>query len=233
VLEIGAGMGSLTVVLASTGARVLAVEFDRALLVALEEVCAPYPNVRIEGVDAMHAPWDALLTGHRWTMASNLPYNVAVPLLLDLLEDVPAIERFFVMVQREVGDRLVAGPGDEGYGAVSVKVAYLSRARLERRVPPSVFWPQPAVGSALVSLERQGPPVATPKGHLFALIDRAFAERRKTMSNALRRMGLEMSEAAETLARAGIEPRARAEELSLEELARVADELPPEAFEGR
>ena len=221
-------MGSLTVALAETGAEILAVEFDRALLAALAEVTASYPNVRIEPVDAMHADWSALLAGHRWTMASNLPYNVAVPLLLDLLEDAPAIERSLVMVQREVADRLVATAGDEAYGAVSAKIAYLARAGLERRVPPGVFWPEPAVGSALVSLVRHPPPVTTPKERLFAVIDRAFAERRKTMSNALRRLGLDASGATEVLTRAGVDPKARAEDLSLEVFARIAEELPPE-----
>jgi 16S rRNA (adenine1518-N6/adenine1519-N6)-dimethyltransferase len=226
VLEVGAGLGSLTVALAEAGAEVLALELDRALLPALEEVCAPIPNVRVVAADALRVDWDELLGGGRWTMASNLPYNVAVPLLLDVLERVPAIRRYVVMVQREVGARLVARAGTEPYGAVSAKVAYLAEATLERSVPPAVFWPQPKVGSVLVALVPRDPPVPTPREVLFPLIDRAFAERRKTLANALRRMGLDAAGAAEVLGRAGLSSRVRAEDLSLEELARVAEALP-------
>lgn len=226
----GAGFGSLTLALAATGAEVLALEFDRALVPALREVCGSLENVRVVEGDAMRIDWDGLLGDRRWTTASNLPYNVAVPLLLELLENVPAIERYVVMVQREVAERLVAGPGDEAYGAVSAKVAYLADARLERRVPASVFWPRPKVDSALVSLRPRSAPVSTPRDRLFATIDRAFAERRKTISNAVRRTGLDPAAAARALERAGVDPMARAEDLSLEELARIADVLPAEAI---
>ena len=138
VVEVGAGLGSLTVALAEAGASVLAIEFDRNLVPALREVVGDLPGVHVEVADAMRADWYALLGDGPWTFASNLPYNVAVPLVLTLLEEVTAIASFVVMVQREVADRLVAGPGEEAYGAVSAKVAWFADATFlrseERRV---------------------------------------------------------------------------------------------------
>ena len=168
VLEVGAGLGSLTVPLAEAGFRVLAVEVDRGLANALREVVAPYPNVRIEVADAMRLDWPSMLGAGRWSMVSNLPYNVSVPLVLELLETAPAIDRYVVMVQREVGDRLVAGPGAEGYGAVSVRVAYHADARVMRRVPADVFWPRQKIDSVLVRLEPRAPAVDVDRVALFA-----------------------------------------------------------------
>jgi 16S rRNA (adenine1518-N6/adenine1519-N6)-dimethyltransferase len=222
VLEVGAGLGSLTVALASTGAEVLAVELDRGLAPALAEVVATFPNVRVEILDALRADWAALLPGSGWTMASNLPYNIAVPLIMQMLEGAPQISSYVVMVQREVGERLVAGPGEEAYGAVSVKIAFFAQAKLVRRVPPTVFWPEPTVGSVLVRLIPHPAPVDVDRASLFDVIDEGFAERRKTMSNALRRTGLDPSAAAEVLRACGVEPKARAEELDLERFAAIA-----------
>jgi 16S rRNA (adenine1518-N6/adenine1519-N6)-dimethyltransferase len=129
------------------------------------------------------------------------------------------------MVQREVGERLVAGPGEEHYGAVSVRVAYRAEGRLVRRVARSVFWPQPNVESVLVSLVRRPPPVDVDERALWTLIDEAFAQRRKTMRNALVRLGLDASRAEALLVECGIEPKARAEQLGLEQLAQVAGAL--------
>ena len=153
VVEVGAGLGSLTVALAAAGAdAVLAVEFDRSLMPALRETTARCENVTLLEADAMRTDWTQELGegAAPWTLCANLPYNISVPLVLTLLETVPAIARFVVMVQREVGERLVAGPGREGYGAVSVRVAYRAEATMVRRVPASVFWPRPAVASAVV-----------------------------------------------------------------------------------
>ena len=225
VVEVGAGLGSLTVALASAGAEVLAVEFDRRLLPALREVLAPYPGVRVLEQDALRLDWARELgDGGGWRMVSNLPYNVAVPLLLGMLERTP-IERYLVMVQREVGERLAARPGEEGYGAVSLRVAYRAEAEVLRRVPPDVFWPRPAVESVLVRLAPRPPAAAVEPGPLFRVIDVAFAERRKTMRNALRRLGLPTALADEILARAGIPARARPEEVGLEGFARITEEL--------
>ncbi|OFW77679.1 MAG: ribosomal RNA small subunit methyltransferase A [Actinobacteria bacterium RBG_19FT_COMBO_70_19] len=224
VVEVGAGLGSLTVALAAAGARVIAVEFDRTLLPPLREIVAPWPAVRIEEADAMRLDWASALPGDGWKMVSNLPYNVAVPLVVDMLEEVPQIRSYLVMVQREVGERLAAAPGDEAYGAVSVRVRYRADAQVARRVPASVFWPRPKVDSVLVRLERRAePPVATEPQRLFRVVDEGFAERRKTMRNALRRLGLSAAEAVDALERCGLEPNVRAERLSLEDFARLAE----------
>lgn len=226
VLEVGAGLGSLTIALASAGAEVLAIELDRALVPALSEVVAEFPAVRIETGDATAMDWPALLGPGAWTMASNLPYNVAVPVTMDLLESAPGIGRFVLMVQREVGERLVARPGEEAYGAVSVRVAYRGEAAILRRVPPSVFWPPPKVESVLVLLERHArPPVAAAPGPLFRIVREGFAERRKTMRNALRRLGLDATAAGEVLASCGLDAGVRAEVLGLEDFDRLAAAL--------
>jgi 16S rRNA (adenine1518-N6/adenine1519-N6)-dimethyltransferase len=162
-------------------------------------------------------------------MVSNLPYGVSVPLLLDLLERAPAIRDYLVMLQREVGERLVAGPGQEAYGAASVRVAYRAEAEIVRRVPASVFWPRPRVSSVLVRLVPRPAPVEVDEGALFRVVEEGFAERRKTMGNALRRMGLDRSSAARLLEEAGVDPLARAEELGLERFAAIADILLREA----
>lgn len=229
MLEVGAGFGSLTVVLAATSAEVLALELDRALVPALEEVLAPFPNVRLEICDAMRVGWGPLLEGSGWKMVSNLPYNVSVPLLLDLLERVPAIGSYLVMVQREVGERLVAEPGEDAYGAASVRVAYRADAEIVRRVPASVFWPRPAVSSVLVRLVPRRAPVDVDEKALFRVVEEGFAERRKTMSNALRRMGLDRSSAARLLEDSGVGPLSRAEDLGLERFAAIANVLMREA----
>lgn len=224
VVEVGAGLGSLTVALAAAGARVVAVEFDRTLLPALEEVVAPWPGVQVRAADAMRLDWASALPGQGWKMVSNLPYNVAVPLVAGMLEEVPRIRTFLVMVQREVGERLVASPGDPAYGAVSVRVAYRAEGALVRRVPASVFWPRPSVESVLVRLERRAEPaVVTDPVRLFRVVDEGFAERRKTMRNALRRLGLSAPAAVAALERCGLDPNVRAERLSIEDFARLAE----------
>ena len=225
VLEVGPGLGSLTVALAATGAEVLAVELDRAVVPALREVLAPFPRVRIEVGDALRMDWDAALSAGDWTMVSNLPYNVAVPLLVDMLDRAPRIGEYLVMVQREVGERLTAQPGDDAYGAASVRVAYRARATLLRRVPPDVFWPRPKVESVMVRITPRPAPVDADRAALFRVVDEGFAERRKTMGNALRRLGLDGPSAARVLRDNGLEPDVRAERLGLPEFARIAEAL--------
>ena len=226
VVEIGAGFGSLTLALASTGARVVAVEFDRGLVAALGEVVGGLGHVEIVDADAMHLAWDRVLDEGSWVLCANLPYNIATPLLLDVLSDVPRIGRAIVMVQREVGERLAASPGDEGYGAVSVRVAARARATIVRKVPATVFWPRPAVASVVVSLERLvEPPVDPTDETLWRVVDAGFAERRKTMRNALRRLGLDAADADRVLSTHGLPPSVRAEELDLAAFAAIADEV--------
>ena len=225
VLEVGPGLGSLTVALAAMGARVLAVELDRALVPALREVLAPFPAVRLEVGDAMKMDWEAALPTGDWTMVSNLPYNVAVPLLVNMLDGGPRITEYLVMVQREVGERLTAQPGEDAYGAASIRVAYRARAELVRRVPADVFWPRPKVESVTVRLTPRPAPVDADRAALFRVIDEGFAERRKTMGNALRRLGLDAPSAARVLSDSGVEPDVRAERLGLPEFARIAQAL--------
>jgi 16S rRNA (adenine1518-N6/adenine1519-N6)-dimethyltransferase len=221
VVEIGAGLGSLTLALCETGAAVTAVEIDRHLLPALREVVEPAGASVVHG-DALTLDWAALLgpppatpgAGRGWILVANLPYNVATPLVADLLDQVPAIVRMLVLVQREVGERLAAKVGDPGYGAVSVKVDYWARAQLSGRVPASVFVPEPAVASVLVALERRPEPVVDPAqvapDELFALVRAGFAQRRKMLRRAL--SGL--VEAGDFVC-AGVRPEARAEELDV------------------
>jgi len=228
VVEIGAGFGSLTVALADAGARVLAIEFDRGLIPALEEVTAGMDAVTVRHADATKLDWAAELSdGDDWTMCSNLPYNVAVPLVLTMLEQAPMVGRYLVMVQREVGERLAAGPGDDAYGVVSVRVAYRARASIVRRVPPTVFWPRPTVASVVVGIERlAAPAVDVDPERLRHVIDAGFAERRKTMRNALRRLGLSADDAGRVLAECGVAANARAEDLGLETFAAIAERVP-------
>jgi 16S rRNA (adenine1518-N6/adenine1519-N6)-dimethyltransferase len=227
VLEVGAGLGSLTVALAATGAPVTAVEIDARLIPALTEVTAGLPGVRVVRADAMRARWGSILEDDGpWVLVANLPYNVATSVVLRFLQEEPRVERMLVMVQREVGERLAARPGDEQFGAVSLRVAYHATASVARRVPATVFWPVPNVESALVRIERrERPPVATDPRALFAVIDEAFAQRRKTMRGALVRLGVEPGDAAAVLQACGIDPRMRPEELSLEAFAHLTDAL--------
>jgi 16S rRNA (adenine1518-N6/adenine1519-N6)-dimethyltransferase len=223
-LEVGAGLGSLTLALAEAGAEVLAVEVDRRLAPALGEVTASLP-VRVVVADAARVDWAEVLGPEPRRMASNLPYNVAVPVLLDLLERAPRVDPFLVMVQREVGERLAAGPGHPAYGAVSVRVAYRADARIVRRVRSRVFWPEPNVESVLVRMERRPPPPGVPEGSFFRVVSEGFAQRRKTLAGALVRLGLARDEARDVVASAGFDLRVRAEELGLEDLARVAQAM--------
>jgi 16S rRNA (adenine1518-N6/adenine1519-N6)-dimethyltransferase len=228
VVEIGAGLGSLTRALAGAGAEVLAVEVDGSLIPALEGSLSGFDRVRVLHADATDPGWQEALGGGEWVLAANLPYNVATHLVLNTLRNVPQVRRLVVMVQREVGERLVAGPDEDAYGIPSVRVAYRAAGSLVRSVPPSVFWPRPSVESVIVRLERRDEPaVGVAEDRLWAVVDAGFAERRKTMRNALRRLGLEGGDAGDLLRDAGIDPSARAETLSLEEFARIAEALPP------
>jgi 16S rRNA (adenine1518-N6/adenine1519-N6)-dimethyltransferase len=227
VVEVGPGLGSLTLALAETGASVTAVELDRHLLPALRSVVEPH-GVRVVQGDAMRLDWSALLgeeggsggsaASGEWSLVANLPYNIATPLVLDLLAGVPAIERMLVMVQREVGERLAAHPGERAYGIPSVKVAYRATAEVVGRVPATVFIPPPRVESVLVRLRRlPEPPVEADPAALFRLVEAGFGQRRKMLRRSL--AGLVDPAAFE---RAGVRPEARAEELSLQDWARLA-----------
>lgn len=214
VLEIGAGFGSLTLALAETGAEVTAVEVDRGVVPVLREIAAPHPNITVVEADAMSIDWDALLGAHRdWVMVANLPYNVATPLVCDLLDGVPQVARMLVMVQREVGERFCAAPRTPAYGAVTVKVAYWATARIAGFVPASVFVPRPKVESALADIRRRpAPAVDVPPDELFHLVRTAFVHRRKMLRRSL--AGVVAPEVFEA---AGIDSQRRPEELDVTE----------------
>jgi len=216
VLEIGAGLGSLTLALADTGARVTAVEVDGGLVPVLDGVVAGRPNVRVVCADAMQLAWDEVVGTAATVLVANLPYNVATPLVCDVLDHVPAVERLVVMVQREVAERFAAGPGSRQYGAVSVKVAFHGRARIVGHVPATVFVPRPNVESALVEITRHDPPDID-RDQLFALVRAAFGQRRKMLRRSLGGVV-----APETFERAGVAPDARPEQLDLETWCRLA-----------
>ena len=218
VVEIGAGLGSLTMALADTQADVLAMEVDRGIVPVLRRVVAPAANVTVVEADATHADWHQLLAAHdRWTLVANLPYNVATPLVCDVLDEVPAIRSMLVMVQREVAERFAAGPGSKQYGAVSVKVAYWATAKLVGSVPASVFVPRPNVESALVKIVRHDPPDVD-RATLFLLVRTAFQQRRKMLRRSL--SGLVTTQ---TMEAAGISPEERPEQLGIDAWCRLAD----------
>ena len=226
VVEIGAGLGSLTLALVEAGATVTAVEIDRRILPVLRAQVEPL-GVRVVEADALTVAWSELLGGDDtdedgpWSLVANLPYNVAVPLVIRVLEEAPQISSLLVMVQREVGERLAADAGDEAYGAVSVKVAYWATAAVVGRVPASVFIPRPRVESVLVRLDRRPLPSgdvgSVSYDRLFTVVRGGFAHRRKMLRRSLD--GLVRPEAFQAT---GIRPTARAEELGLEEWGRLA-----------
>jgi 16S rRNA (adenine1518-N6/adenine1519-N6)-dimethyltransferase len=220
VVEIGAGLGSLTLALADTGADVVAVEVDDGLVAVLRDVVAERGNVRVVHADARHLDWDATLGPGPWTLVANLPYNIATPLVADLLDGVPAVTRMLVMVQHEVGQRLCARPRTPAYGAVTVKVAYWATAHIVGDVPPTVFLPRPKVDSALVLIERRPEPAVPTeidRALLFALIRQGFGQRRKML-----RRSLSGRVSSDQLAAAGVAPESRPEELDVEAWGRLA-----------
>jgi len=218
VVEIGAGLGSLTLALADTGASVTAVEIDPHLVPLLRENVEAR-GVRVVEADAMTVDWQALLGDEPHVLVANLPYNIATPLVADLLDGVPQITRLLVMVQLEVGERLAAHVGDDAYGAVSVKVDYWATARVAGKVPPTVFLPQPNVDSALVAIDRRpdAPATDAPYEVLFGLVRQGFGQRRKMLRRSL--AGVVSPEAFEC---AGVRPEARPEELDVVAWGRLA-----------
>lgn len=224
VVEIGAGLGSLTLALAETGADVTAVEVDRGLVPVLRTTVAEagVDNVTVVEADAMTTDWDTLIDPNvagGWTLVANLPYNVGTPLVCDILDDVPHVTRILVMVQREVAERFAAPPGSSAYGAISVKAAYWGRARIVGYVPATVFVPKPNVESALVEVTRRQPPDADPHA-LFELVRTAFGQRRKMLRRSL--SGLVT---AEQFAAADVAATARPEELDVEAWVRLTNEV--------
>ena len=220
VVEIGGGLGSLTLALAETGARVTAIEIDHGIAPVLRAVTAELENVTVVEGDALTLDWTSLLSDDsRVTVVANLPYNVATPLVADLLDTVPQIDRFVVMVQREVAQRLAASPGSSDYGAISVKVAYWGSARILGDVPPTVFVPRPKVTSSIIEITRRAEPAVgdvTPT-ELFTLVRRAFGQRRKMLRRSLAEVVT-----AEQFVAAEVSPEARPEQLDVMAWGRLA-----------
>lgn len=218
VVEVGAGLGSLTLALAETGATVTAVEVDAGLAAVLREMFEGHATVSVVEVDAMTADWSSIAAPGS-VLVANLPYNVATPLVADLLDGVPNISRLLVMVQREVAERFAATPRTPAYGAVSVKVAYWGTATIVGHVPASVFVPRPNVESALVEITRREPPATDPT-KLFELVRQGFGQRRKMLRRSL--AGIVTPEQFEA---AGVAPTARPEELDVDAWCRLTESV--------
>ncbi len=226
VLEVGPGLGSLTLGLLEVAKRVVAIEIDEVLAAALPATISEFAPDQFDRLavvlgDAMRL---TEVDGPPPTaLVANLPYNVSVPVLLHLFELLPSIETGLVMVQSEVANRLAAGPGSRIYGIPSVKAAWYADVRLTGRIGRNVFWPAPNVDSALIAWTRRPPPATdASREHVFNVVDAAFAQRRKTLRSALSGIAGSAMAAERALTAAGVSPRARGESLTVEEFARVA-----------
>ena len=231
VLEVGPGLGSLTLGLLAAGAEVIAVEADPRMAELLSTTVAAHTTGRVTNVDVVTADvlrLDRIPGGRAGSagpptkLVANLPYNVAVPILLHLLQIAPSVVDGLVMVQSEVAARLTAPPGSRTYGSPSAKLAYFATARRAGAVSRAVFWPAPRVDSELVAFTRHDPPAGPPKGPVFAVIDTAFGQRRKTLRSALAGWAGSAEAAERLIGAAGLDPRARGEQLTVTEFARLA-----------
>jgi 16S rRNA (adenine1518-N6/adenine1519-N6)-dimethyltransferase len=231
VLEVGPGLGSLTLALLEAGAgRVVAIEIDPVLAAELPRTIAARAShladrASVVAADALRVTVADLpaVSGSPSVLVANLPYNVAVPVLLHLLAALDSLRRGLVMVQAEVAERMCAGPGSRVYGAPSVKLAWFAAARPAGPVPRTVFWPVPNVDSRLVAFTRRDPPATTAsREEVFAAVDAAFRQRRKTLRAALAGWAGSAPEAERLLRLAGIDPGARGESLGVAEFARLA-----------
>jgi 16S rRNA (adenine1518-N6/adenine1519-N6)-dimethyltransferase len=233
ILEVGPGLGSLTLALLEAAlradARLVAVEIDPVLAAELPETIAQRAPEVADRMTVLTA--DALAIAEKevgapapTVLAANLPYNVAVPVVLHLLAALPSLERGVVMVQAEVADRMCAGPGSRVYGIPSAKLAWYADAKPAGTVPRGVFWPVPNVDSKLVAFTRRDPPPTTAsRREVFAVIDAAFGQRRKTLRAALATWAGSPARAEEALRAAGVDPGARGEALTVTEFARIAE----------
>ena len=224
VLEVGPGLGSLTLGLLGAAAHVHAVELDPVLAAALPETVAERSEpakLTVHHADALRIS-GASLQPAPTKLVANLPYNVAVPVVLHLLAELPSLRGGLVMVQKEVADRLVAGPGSKVYGVPSVKLAWYASSKSAGKVPPAVFWPVPNVDSGLVAFTKREPPAEVERRVVFQVIDAAFAQRRKTLRAALAGWAGGADLAEKVLVAAGISPQARGESLTVQQFAAIA-----------
>jgi 16S rRNA (adenine1518-N6/adenine1519-N6)-dimethyltransferase len=230
VVEVGPGLGSLTLALLAVARRVVAIEVDPVLAEALPGTIATYAPGQAAHCEVLLA--DAMrveeVPGPPPTaLVANLPYNVSVPVLLHLLQLLPSLEHGLVMVQSEVADRLSARPGSKVYGVPSVKAAWYADVRRAGAIGRNVFWPAPNVDSGLVAWTRREPPATTAtREQVFAVVDAAFAQRRKTLRSTLKNLAGSAEAAEAALAHAGVDPMARGEAIGVAEFARIAEGLP-------
>lgn len=226
VVEVGPGLGSLTLALLQRAGHVTAIEIDARLahqLPATVAAVAPARESRLTVIQQDALKVTELPDPQPTALVANLPYNVSVPVVLTMLQRFPSIRRALVMVQLEVAERLAAAPGSKTYGVPSVKAAWFADVRLADRVGRNVFWPAPNVDSGLVELIRRDPPTTgASRDQVFACVDAAFAQRRKTLRAALAGWAGSAAAAEDALRAAGIDPSTRGERLSVEDFARVA-----------
>lgn len=229
VLEVGPGLGSLTLALLDACASVTAIEIDGVLAARLPQTIAdfyPAASGRLRVVEADAKRVESLPDPAPTALVANLPYNVSVPVLLHLLATVPSLNSGLVMVQAEVANRLAADPGSKVYGVPSVKAAWYADVRRAGAVGRHVFWPAPNVDSGLVSLTRRQPPVTSAtRAQVFAVIDAAFAQRRKTLRSTLAGLARSADRAETVLRAAGVSPSTRGESLDVHQFAAIAQEL--------
>ena len=229
VLEVGPGLGSLTLGLLESTERMVAIEIDPVLAAALPSTIATYaPSLvdRFQVVEADALRLTSLPDPQPTALVANLPYNVSVPVLLHLMSLLPSLRHGLVMVQSEVADRLAAAPGSRTYGIPSVKAAWYASVRRAGSVGRNVFWPAPNVDSGLIAWTHRDPPqVSVTRHQVFAVIDAAFAQRRKTMRSTLKAMAGSPQAAETALAYAGVDPMVRGESLGIEQFARIAEGL--------
>lgn len=225
VLEIGPGIGTLTQGLAETGAQIVSVELDVKLIQVLAKTLEGYQNVRVIHGDILKFDISREITAEQYKVVANLPYYITTPIIMHLLESRLPVELLVTMVQKEVAERMVAAPGGKDYGALSVAVQYYTQPEILFTVPPQSFIPSPAVESAVIRCTVRGvSPVALQEEKLFfRVVKGAFAQRRKTLANALKTTGLDSAAIGWMLSQAAIDPQRRGETLSLQEFGDIAN----------
>ena len=234
VLEIGPGIGTMTQYLAENAGRVMAVEIDSNLIPILKETLKDYHNVTVINEDILKVDVAALAEqyngGRPIKVVANLPYYITTPIIMGLFESQVPIDNITVMVQKEVAERMQAGPGTKNYGALSLAVQYYAEPYIVANVPPNCFIPRPSVGSAVIRLTRHGKKPVEVKDEklMFALIRASFNQRRKTLQNSLNNsaeLSFSKEEIGEAIEKMGLSPSVRGEALTLEQFAKLADAL--------
>ncbi|KUO52865.1 MAG: hypothetical protein APF76_14660 [Desulfitibacter sp. BRH_c19] len=233
VVEIGPGIGSLTVGLAQVAKKVIAIELDKKLIPALEETVGQYPNVEIINEDALSVDFDAIMKERgieeEYSIVANLPYYITTPIIMYLLESGFKVDKLIFMIQKEVAARMVAKPATKDYGALTLGVQYHTEVSQVAKIPPTVFIPKPKVDSAVIKLVKRTKPLVDVKDErfLFQIIKAGFGKRRKTLLNSLSNspLGLTREAITEACLISDISPQKRMEELSLQEIANLAVHL--------